>query len=244
MYHPIRRTLKWLFPSAEVRELAVVMLLPIPSGVYAAFVLAGGLASIEGVVQVGLLVFGGSASAAIILSQFHEDRREELHGVGGIGLLLVPAAALTAIFAPTLQQVLHESLFTLVTVGVILLIAFEAECEYTASVIPRIERLGIGTLAIAIVSAIINVQHGIQVRVVVNRWLIFKSIAAAVVGLGFVTILILLRPQIQKRVEMAKFETGCAIALTFVALDLAGIVHGYTSIIALILTIVFSMKRC
>lgn len=243
MFHSIRHSIQWLFPATEARELAVLMLIPIPSGIYAAFVLAGGLATIEGVLQVGLLVFGGSASAAVILSKFQAGRREELKWVGGIGLFLVPAAALTAVFAPTLQQLLHDAVFTLVTAGVVLLIAFNAECEYAARVIPGIELLGMGTLAIAVISAISNVATGIQVQFIVNRWLILKSVGAAVVGLGFVTTLVVLRRHIQEHVNMEKLEMGCAIALGFVALDLVGLVHGYSSIIALALTLVFSMEN-
>lgn len=238
-----QRPITRLLPTQESRELAVVMLLPIPSGIYAAFVLSGGLATIEGVIQVGALIFGGNAAAAIILSKFHRERREELKWVGVIGAVLVPAAGLTAVFAPLIQRIIHESLFAFVTAGVIILIAIQSECESLAYYIPRIETLGLLTVIIAICSALINLIEGVPLRLSINYVLVVKSIAAAVIGIGFVTVLVTLRHRVQNRVDMTKLQTGCAIALTFVALDLVNIVSGTAAIIALAATVLFSLEH-
>lgn len=218
------------------------MLLPIPSGIYTAFVLSGGLATIEGVIQVGALIFGGNAAAAIILSKFHRTRREELKWVGIIGVVLVPSAALTAVFAPTIQQLIHESLFAFVTAGVIVLIAIQSECESLACYIPRIEMLGLLTVIIAVGNVLVNLVKGVPLRLSINYELVLRSIAAAFIGIGFVTVIVSLRRRVQSLVNMAKLQTGCAIALTFVALDLVNIVSGSAAIIALVATVLFSLE--
>jgi len=51
------------------RLLATVMALPLVDGIFPALILAGALASPLGIIEVGLLVFGGSATLAVVLAE-------------------------------------------------------------------------------------------------------------------------------------------------------------------------------
>ena len=51
------------------RLLATVMALPLVDGIFPALILAGAVTSAVGVLEVGLLVFGGSATLAVVLAE-------------------------------------------------------------------------------------------------------------------------------------------------------------------------------
>ncbi|MFB6187647.1 MAG: hypothetical protein ABEI86_12380 [Halobacteriaceae archaeon] len=66
--HPIARHLH-SYVNGSTKLLATVMILPLIDGIFPALILAGALDSAIGIIQVGLLVFGGSATVAVILTE-------------------------------------------------------------------------------------------------------------------------------------------------------------------------------
>src|SRR6056297_2405348 len=109
--------------SSSTRLLAVVMALPLFDGVFAAIVLSGALSNPVGIIEVGLLIFGGSAMVAVILAEMDQSPREQAKIVLAVGAFIVPAAALQAALAPTLESVLNIAIFERFAALVILSVA-------------------------------------------------------------------------------------------------------------------------
>src|SRR6056297_2763137 len=106
--HPVALRLEQQVGGAT-RLLATVMLLPLADGIFAALVLAGALDTWVGVVQVGLLVFGGSATLAVILAEMDDDPREQVTTVLVVGLPLIAIAAAEAALAPTIESLIDTA---------------------------------------------------------------------------------------------------------------------------------------
>src|SRR6056297_209295 len=108
--HPVALRLEQQVGGAT-RLLATVMLLPLVDGIFAALVLAGALDTPAGIVQTGLLVFGGSATVAVILAEMEPDTNKQLRAVALVGIPLVAVAAAEAALAPTIRSALDLQIF-------------------------------------------------------------------------------------------------------------------------------------
>jgi len=71
---PVAFSLERQLADGSTRLLALVMLLSLVDGIFAALVLAGALDSWVGVIEVRLLVFGGSATVAVVLAEMDTGR--------------------------------------------------------------------------------------------------------------------------------------------------------------------------
>ena len=96
--HPIALRLEQQVGGAT-KLLATVMALPLVDGIFPAMILAGAVATWTGVVEVGLLIFGGSATVAVILADMEGTRREQITAVLTLGLFLIVINALMLMLA-------------------------------------------------------------------------------------------------------------------------------------------------
>jgi len=102
--HPVALRLEQQVGGAT-RLLATVMGLPLIDGIFPALIIAGALTttagdpSVTGILQTGLLIFGGSATVAVILAEMDGTRREQLTSILLLGALLVPVAVAEAAVA-------------------------------------------------------------------------------------------------------------------------------------------------
>ena len=108
--HPIARRLERQVGEGT-RLLATVMALPLLDGIFAALVLTGAVSTVPGMLEVGLLIFGGSATLAVVLAEMEGGRADHVKKVLLVGLLVVPLAALQAAVAPTVESVLAMAIF-------------------------------------------------------------------------------------------------------------------------------------
>ena len=92
--------------GGSIRLLATVMALPLVDGIFPALILAGALDTTGGILQVGLLVFGGSATVAVVLAEMSEDPRSRLPAIAAFGIVLVVVAAVEAALAPAIGSAL------------------------------------------------------------------------------------------------------------------------------------------
>jgi hypothetical protein len=216
--HPIALRLEQQVGGAT-KLLATVMALPLVDGIFPAMILAGAVATWTGVVEVGLLIFGGSATVAVILADMDGTRREQVTAVLTLGLFLIPLAAVEAALAPTLDQVIDTDLFHRFAGLVILSIAAKTASAEIGEYLPRPGIIiGLGLIAaVQLPSSALTFDP--------ELWQVVRGAAAAGVGVGFALLIALLGPRLRGAVDLDLFRFGSAVALGVLALSVSGVWH-------------------
>ncbi|GGL57427.1 DUF5794 domain-containing protein [Halocalculus aciditolerans] len=211
--HPIALRLEQQVGGAT-RLLATVMLLPLVDGIFAALVLAGALDSPAGIIQTGLLVFGGSATVAVILAEMEPDTRTQLKAVALVGVPLVVIAALEAALAPTIESMLSLEVFERFAALVILAIAAKTASARIGEYLPSPAVIvGLGFVASATFG-------GVELAVQYDPMLMARAAAAALVGVGFAASVVVFQPYLYHLLDIDRFRFGSAVALGTLALSL------------------------
>lgn len=217
--HPVALSIEQQVGGAT-RLLAVVMLLPLVDGIFAALVLAGTLDSVAGILEVGLLVFGGSATIAVVLAEMEGTRVERARSVLLVGVALVVLAVVEAALAPTLASLLNLVVFERFAAVVILAVAAATASARVGEYLPRpavVVALGaLGSLDLGGATLAVQVDPGLLVR----------AGAAAGVGVAVAAGTALASPVLQDLVDIDRFRFGSAVALGVLGLSVAGLVPG------------------
>ena len=204
--------------SSSTRLLAVVMCLPLVDGVFVAIVLGGGLASVSGILEVGLLVFAGSATIAVILAEMDESPRQQARIVLAVGALVIVGAAVQAALAPTVETVLNMAVFERFAALVVLAVAAS-----TASA--RLDEYLPGPAIILALGLITSVSpSGASLTVQADPELILRGVAAATVGVVAALAIAVTSPWLRNAVEIDRFRFGSAVALGVLALSIGGLI--------------------
>ncbi|WEL21838.1 DUF5794 domain-containing protein [Halorhabdus sp. BNX81] len=215
--HPIALAIEQRV-GGDGRLLATVMCLPLVDGVFPALILAGAMGSVSGVFEVGLLVFGGSATVAVILADLDGTPREQVLTVLGVGAILLPIAAVEAALAPTIASVLDLAIFERFAGLVILAIAAQTASSRIADLIPR-PAIVVGFGLIASLDL-----GGAELTVATDPELVVNGTATALVGVGFAVLVALAGPWLRANVDIDRFRFGSAVALGVLALSIYGFV--------------------
>jgi hypothetical protein len=196
------------------RLLATVMLLPLIDGIFPALVLAGGVDDITGILEVGLLVFGGSATVAVILAEMDGTRREQVTSVLLVGIGVISLAAIEAALAPTIRTVLDLDTFSRFAALVILAVAAKTASATVGEYLPSpAVIIGLGLVASADPS-------GASLQPVTEPWLVAQGAAAGAVGVGFALGVALFGPWLRGVVDLDRFRFGSAVALGVLPLSI------------------------
>ncbi|MFT4884827.1 MAG: hypothetical protein ACI8U4_002345 [Natronomonas sp.] len=189
------------------RLLATVMALPLIDGIFAALIIAGAVSGILGMVEVGLLIFGGSATLAVVLAEMEGSRRDRAKNILMVGAVVVPGAALQAAIAPTIESVLNLAIFERFAALVILAIAAKTASATIGEYLPNPSVIiGLGLIAsfrpggfeLAYVSEPIYVAYGT---------------GAALIGVSFALAVAMFGPWLRGNVDIDRFRFGSAVAL-------------------------------
>jgi hypothetical protein len=203
---------QWVGDATKL--LAVVMCLPLVDGVFPALVLAGALDSAVGIVEVGLLVFGGSATVAIILAEMDGTPSEQVRTIIPVGVLVMIVAVLEAALAPTIAGVLNLLIFERFAAVVILAIAAKTASARIGEFLPRPAVIvGLGLVAS------INFG-GVTLAIDADPVLMARALAASGVGVGFALLVAVVSPWLRNAVDLDRFRFGSAVALAVLALSL------------------------
>jgi hypothetical protein len=209
--------------------LATVMGLPLVDGIFPALVLAGGVDSVAGMLQVGLLVFGGSATVAVILAEMDGTPREQAATVLAVGVGIITIAAVEAAFAPTIESVLHPEIFERFAALVMLAIAAKTASSRIGEYLPRPGVIvGLGMIA--------SFQPAGFELAVVDYELILRATAAAATGVVFALVVALTSPWLRGVVDIDRFRFGSAVALGVLPLSLLGLAPGNAPLAVLAVT--------
>jgi hypothetical protein len=211
--HPVALRLEQQVGGAT-KLLATVMLLPLVDGIFAALVLAGQLETWAGVLQVGLLVFGGSATLAVILAEMGGTRREQATSVLVVGIPLIVIAAVEAALAPTVATILDIPTFERFAALVILAIAAKTASATIGEYLPSPGVIiGLGFLASVNPSgAAFVARYDVD--------LLLHAAAAGAVAVTFALAVVALGPSLRRIVAIDRFRFGSAVALATLAVSI------------------------
>lgn len=194
------------------------MCLPLVDGVFVAVVLGGALGTVAGIVEVGLLVFAGSATIAVILAEMDETPREQMRIVLALGTVLVIGAAVQAALAPTVESVLNMAVFERFAALVVLGVAAS-----TASA--RLDEYLPGPLVILALGLVASLQpSSASLAIQTDPGLVVRGAAAAGVGVLVALAVAAASPWLRSVVEIDRFRFGSAVALGVLALSIAGFI--------------------
>ncbi len=215
--HPVALRLEQRV-GGNTRLLATVMLLPLVDGIFAALVLAGELDTYVGIAQMGLRVFGGSATLAVILAEMDEDPRSQAATVLVVGTPLILVAAAEAALAPTIATVVDIPTFERFAAIVILAIAAKTASSTIGDYLPSPGIIiGLGFVA--------SVQPaGAELVFKSDPALMLRAAAAGGVAVGFALAVVALQPYLRQVVDIDRFRFGSAVALGTLALSVFGLV--------------------
>lgn len=214
--------------SGPAKLLAIVMFLPLIDGIFPALILAGGIDSVAGILQVGLLVFGGSAVLAVILAEMDGSPREQAKLVLLVAAGLVPLAALEAALAPTIASVIDLAIFERFAALVIAAIAAKTASARIGEYLPS-PAVIVGLGFVASVD-----PTGFEVVILPDPELVLRAAATAGVGVAFALCVALGSPWLRRNLDIDSFRFGSAVALGVLPLALLGVVFEQAPLAVLI----------
>jgi len=228
--HPIALRLEG-YVGGATKLLATVMALPLVDGIFAALVLTGALSTPVGIIETGLLIFGGSATMAVILAEMDGTRRQQVGSVLLIGALVVPVAAAQAAVAPTLDSLLNLDRFRRFAGLVILAIAAKTASSKVGEILP--------SPGVIIVLGLVGSfdPAGVTFKLTDDPFVVARGAAAAAVGVAFALGVALASPQLRGRVDIDRFRFGSAVALGVLALPILGVLRTDAPIALAVLTV-------
>jgi hypothetical protein len=197
--------------------------LPLVDGIFPALIIAGALTtatgdpSITGILQTGLLIFGGSATVAVILAEMDGTRREQLTSILLLGVLLIPIAVAEAAVAETIETLLNFEVFHRFAGLVILAIAAKTASSKVGEYLPSPSVIiGLGLVAS------FN-PAGAELIVSPDPMRLISAAAAAGTGVAFAGAVALFAPRLRGSVDIDLFRFGSSVALGMLALDVLGL---------------------
>jgi hypothetical protein len=210
--HPVALRLEQQVGGAT-KLLATVMALPLIDGIFPALVIAGALTYPFGIIETGLLIFGGSATVAVILAEMEGTPRQQAASVLVLGGVLIPAAALEAALAPTIQTLIELAIFERFAGLVILAVAAKTASAKVGEYLPRpAVIIGLGLVA--------SFQpENASLVFVSDPAIVAKGAAAAATGVAFALGVALFGRRLRGAVDLDLFRFGSSVALGMLALS-------------------------
>lgn len=213
------------------------MLLPLVDGIFPALVLAGALDSAVGIVQVGVLIFGGSAVLAIVLTEFNGSLKRRITPVVIVSVPLILLSGVEAAFAPTLATLIDLVIFERFAAIVILGIAASTASSRIAAYLPK-------PSVIILLGLLASFDPtGIEPVVTPDADLVLRGVAAGTVGCLFALAVAAIAPPLRRVVHVDRFRYGCAVALGIFPLSMLGVVPEHAPLIVLLVAMVFAVSN-
>jgi len=216
--HPVALALERRVGGAT-RLLATVMALPLIDGIFVALLLAGTLNTTVGMLETGLLIFGGSATLAVILAEMDDSPREMIISILLIGAVIIPLAALQAVFALTIESVLNMVVFERFAGVVILAVAAQTASSKIGELLPSPGTI----IALGLIASL--QPNGFVFELLVDPELVARAAATAAIGVAFALLVAMTAPQLRGNVDIDRFRFGSSVALGVLALPILGVLE-------------------
>jgi hypothetical protein len=232
--HPIALRLERVVGS-DAKLLATVMALPLVDGIFPALVLAGALSDPGGILEVGLLVFGGSATLAVILAEMDGAPREQVRVVALVGGLVTVGAVVEAALAPTIASTLRMATFERFAALVVAAVAAKTASARVGEYLPRPAVIvGLGLVASLD-------PAGARLTLLADPGLVARAGAAGLVGTAFALAAAAFGPRLRDHVRLDRFRFGSAVALGLLALSITGPDFGVAPLAVVGVTALFAL---
>lgn len=232
--HPVALSLERLV-GGDARLLALVMMLPLIDGVFPALILAGALDTTLGAIQVGLLIFGGSATVAVILAEMTGTPREQSAIVLLVGIPLIVLAGIQAALAPAIGSVVDIVIFERFAALVIAAIAAKTASATIGEYLPSpAVIIGLGLVASLD-------PNGAAFVVMDDAALVGNAVLAATIGVAFALGVALGGPYLREYMDIDRFRFGSAVALGLLPLSILGMAFGQAPLAALVVAAIFAL---
>lgn len=192
-------------------RLGAVMGLPLVDGVFAALVLAEALATWRGVAVVGVLVFGGAGTLAVLLGS-DRSQRSLAHSVLVVGVPLVALAAVEGALAPAVGRIVDLATFERFAGLVLLVVAAEIGSPRIADYLP-----GAGT--VVALGLVASVDPSGAVVLDPDPVAGLRAAGAALVGVGLALALVAFRPALRYTLDVDRLRFGSSVALAVLGLS-------------------------
>jgi hypothetical protein len=206
------------------------MALPLIDGIFPALILAGAVDSALGILEVGLLIFGGSATLAVVLAEMDGTRREQVGSVLLVGIPLLVLAGLEAAVAPTIESMLRMEIFTRFAALVILAVAAKTASATIGEYLPSP-----GAVILLGLVASLDLSNA-SVAFVADPMLVARGVAAAGVGVGFALSVAVFGPWLRGAVDLDRFRFGSAVALGVLPFSILGPIDAPIALAVLAMT--------
>ncbi|OIB56428.1 DUF5794 domain-containing protein [Natrialba sp. SSL1] len=233
--HPVALRLERLV-GGDAKLLALVMMLPLIDGVFPALILAGAIDDPWSAIQVGLLIFGGSATVAVMLAEMNGTPREQVAIVLLVGIPLILLAAVQAALAPAIETVLNEETITRFAAVVILAIAAKTASATIGEYLPS-PGVIIGLGLVASID-----PNGAAFTMMDDPALVMNATLAAVSGVAFALAIAISGPYLREYMDIDRFRFGSAVALGLLPLSLLGMAFGQAPLAALVVAALFAIE--
>lgn len=217
-----------------IRRLSIVVGLPLLDGVFVTLVLAGILDSISGILLTGIVIFGGTAAAAVIIADCDGNPRAHLVGVIVLGMVIIPMAAIQAMLAPTVATWLDIALLERFAAIVLAIIAIDMMGL-------RINRYLPSPGPVVVLGILVSLDPANGIGLVADTTLLVNGAIAAGIGIGAVMLWLLVGQRLRSKLDPDRIRVAGGVSLAVLAVALLSPVPAAAAIGALVLGILFAI---
>lgn len=219
-----------------VRRLAIVVGLPLVDGVFITLVLAGVLDSLAGIALTGIVIFGGTAAAAVVLADCCGKAQPRLLAVAVLGAVIIPVAGIQAMLAPTLATWLDIALLERFAAIILVIIALDMLGlpirEYLPSPGP-----------VVILALLVSLDPANGMVLAADYALLVNGAIAAGIGIAAVASWILVGERLRPILEPARIRVAGGLSLVTLAVALVTTLPPEIALIALGAGVLFAIDR-
>lgn len=217
-------------------ELLTVMGLSLVDGVFPVLVLSGALSSPIQAAQIGILVFGGSATAGVVFGEFEGSLKNNLMTITWVSAIVSAIAIAEALAAPMLAQVLAIPRLEIFAALALSIVAIQVSGSSVSRYLPS-------PVLVIVVGVLVSLQpFGTRGPVGYNPELVMYTLIATGCGGLFAVVLVLVKHLFGDMLNVERLQQGSAVAIGLLVLAILGFLPSVAPLAALGMTGLFAVE--